>query len=84
MKSKGDIGRCPTSARPKMVRSLAVEADGDRWKGDINPKIRLKGQWLAEAGFKPGSRVNVRCIAPGMIELRAYGSRGNRYASVVY
>jgi len=84
MKSKGDIGRCPTPApRPKMVRSLAIEADGDPWKGDIKPKIRLKGRWLAEAGFKPGSRVNVRCIAPGTIELRV-GEGLNAKAGLSY
>ncbi len=53
------------------VRSLKIEAGGDAWKGKITPKIRLMGRWLERAGFKPDSRVSVRCIAPGVIELRA-------------
>lgn len=52
------------------VRTLKIEADGDRWKG-IKPKIRLMGHWLERAGFRPGNRVHVACVAPGMIELRS-------------
>lgn len=51
-------------------RSLKIETDGDRWKGVVKPKIRLTGRWLERAGFKPEARVSVRCIAPGVIELR--------------
>ena len=53
------------------VRSLKIEADGDAWKGTIKPKIRIMGYWLERAGFKPGRRVQVTCIAPGIIELRS-------------
>jgi len=53
------------------VRRLKIEADGDFWKGLIKPKIRLMGRWLEQAGFRPGNRVHVTCIAPGVIELRA-------------
>ena len=53
------------------VRTLAIEADGDPDKGLIKPKIRLMGRWLARAGFSPGSRVHVSCVAPGVIELRS-------------
>ena len=52
------------------VRTLQIEAEGDRWKG-IKPKIRLLGRWLERAGFKPGHRVQVICVAPGVIELRS-------------
>lgn len=52
-------------------RMLQIEAAGDFWKGLIKPKIRLMGRWLDRAGFKPGSRVQVTCVAPGVIELRA-------------
>ena len=52
------------------MRTLKIEEDGDRWKG-IKPKIRLMGRWLEQAGFKPGERVAVTCIAPGHIELRS-------------
>lgn len=50
------------------IRTLKIEEDGDRWNG-FKPKIRLMGRWLERAGFKPGSHVNVKCVAPGVIEL---------------
>ena len=53
------------------VRTLKIEADGDFWKGLTKPKIRLMGRWLERAGFSPGSRVHVICVAPGIIELRS-------------
>ena len=53
------------------VRSLKIEEHGDPWKGLIKPKIRLMGRWLEQAGFKPGLRVQVTCVAPGVIELRS-------------
>jgi len=53
------------------VRTLKIEADGDFWKGLTKPKIRLTGHWLERAGFKPGNRVHVMCLAPGVIELRS-------------
>jgi hypothetical protein len=52
-------------------RSLKIEADGDSWKGQIRPKIRLKGNWLERAGFKPGDRVKVTCVTVGVMELRS-------------
>lgn len=52
------------------MRTLKIEEDGDPWKG-IKPKIRLMGRWLEQAGFKPGERVTVTCLAPGHIELRS-------------
>jgi len=51
------------------VRTLKIEADGDKWKG-LKPKIRLMGYWLERAGFKPGHRVRVICVTHGVIELR--------------
>lgn len=51
------------------TRLLKIEADGDPWKG-IKPKIRLLGRWLERAGFPPGHRVHVTCVAPGLLELR--------------
>jgi hypothetical protein len=59
------------SAAKPSIRSLKIEAGGDAWKGTITPKIRLMGRWLERAGFKPDTRVTVRCIAPGVIELRS-------------
>lgn len=51
-------------------RTLKIEANGDPWKGLIKPKIRLMGRWLERAGFQPGQRVQVTCVAPGVLELR--------------
>ncbi len=59
------------SLSPLTVRRLKIETEGDSWKGLIKPKIRLMGRWLEQAGFKPGSCVQVTCAAPGVIELRA-------------
>jgi hypothetical protein len=53
------------------VRRLKIEATGDFWKGLTKPKIRLMGRWLERAGFRPGNRVHVTCVAPGVIELRS-------------
>lgn len=53
------------------MRQLKIEAVGDFWKGLILPKIRLTGRWLERAGFNPGGRVRVTCVAPGVMELRS-------------
>jgi len=52
------------------TRSLKIEATGDFFKGHVKPKIRLTGNWLERAGFAPGHRVQVNCVAPGIMELR--------------
>jgi len=52
------------------VRSLAIEATGDFFRRKITPKIRLTGQWLERAGFKPGHRVEVLIEQPGSLTLR--------------
>lgn len=59
------------------LRTLKIEADGDFWKGQIKPKIRLTGNWLERAGFSPGDRVHVTCISFGLIELRSFIGVGN-------
>lgn len=53
------------------VRRLKIEAVGDSWKGLIKPKIRITGHWLERAGFRPGSHVQITCVAPGVMELRS-------------
>jgi len=53
--------------------TLKIEEDGDPRKG-AKPKIRLIGRWLERAGFKPGGRITVVCLAPGHIELRSLAS----------
>lgn len=55
------------------IRTLKIEAQGDFWKGITKPKCRLMGPWLERAGFHPGKRVLVTCLAPGVIELRSSG-----------
>jgi hypothetical protein len=56
---------------PPPIRRLKIEATGDFWKGLTKPKIRLMGRWLERAGFRPGHRVHVTCVAAGVIELRS-------------
>jgi hypothetical protein len=53
------------------TRNLKIEEHGNFFRGLVKPKIRLMGYWLNRAGFKPGGRVEVVCLAPGVIELRS-------------
>lgn len=53
------------------TRRLKIEEEGDPWKGKVSSKIRLKGCWLEQAGFKHGNFVRVRCVASGIIELHS-------------
>jgi hypothetical protein len=52
------------------ARNLKIEASGDFWRGKVTPKIRLAGQWLERAGFKPGNRVVVQVGGQGTLTLR--------------
>ena len=52
------------------TRSLAVEAISDPWRGQTNPRIRIAGKWLEQAGFRLGHRVEVRLEQPGTMTLR--------------
>ena len=52
-------------------RSLKIEETGDAYKNGLKPKIRLMGNWLERAGFKPGRRVTIHCVSPGVMELRS-------------
>lgn len=56
------------------TRTIKVEEDGHQLKRKLKPKIRLRGYWLARAGFRPGSHVSVKLIAQGLIELRSHES----------
>lgn len=53
------------------ARSLKIEKTGDFFKGKIIPRIRIAGQWLEQAGFKPGQRVEIRFEQPGILTLRS-------------
>ena len=55
------------SANP---RSLKIEAVGDFAYRKIKPRIRLSGQWLENAGFKPGHRVEISSSKPGELSLQ--------------
>lgn len=50
--------------------NLKIESAGDFCRGPVIPKIRLAGQWLERAGFKPGNRVEIIMGGQGMITLR--------------
>jgi hypothetical protein len=52
------------------ARNLKIEASGDFWRGKVTPKIRLAGQWLERAGFKPGNRVVVQVSGQGALTLK--------------
>jgi hypothetical protein len=51
-------------------RTLKIEAVGDFAGQRIKPRIRLCGQWLEEAGFKPGHRVEISSMKPGELSLQ--------------
>jgi len=55
------------------TRTLKIESAGDFFNGKVSPKIRLVGQWLERAGFKPGCRVEVQIGQPGILTLRFLG-----------
>ncbi len=52
------------------ARSLKIEKTGDFCYGKIIPRIRIAGQWLEKAGFKPGHRVQILMEQPGNLSLR--------------
>jgi hypothetical protein len=57
-----------------MTRKLKVEQLGDGWRlrrGDScsKPGIRLKGHWLARAGFVPGGHAQIVAVAPGILQI---------------
>ena len=56
-----------------MTRKLQIESCGDYFHKRVFPAIRLKGQWLQQAGFHPGARVQVTQVQSGMLELRVCG-----------
>ncbi len=53
----------------KQSRTLKIEAIGDFAERKIKPRIRLGGQWLESAGFKPGHRVTIYITKPGELKL---------------
>ncbi len=59
------------SESPK-ARKLKIEAAYDFAVGKIRPQIRLKGIWLADAGFKPGKNVEVSVLKEGLLTLEVH------------
>ena len=51
-------------------RSIKIEAVGDFAYRRIKPRIRLSGQWLEQAGFKPGHRVEIVSQKLGELSLQ--------------
>ena len=51
-------------------RTLKIEAVGDFAARHIKPNIRLCGQWLERAGFKPGHHVRVTPLGLGELKLQ--------------
>lgn len=67
-----DSHEAPTSGNSDhRTRNLKIEEHGTLFRRRAKPKIRLIGYWLERAGFRPGKRVLVVCLAPGVIELRS-------------
>ena len=52
------------------IRTLKIEAVGDFACRRIKPQIRLAGNWLEQAGFKPGHRVEISLSKPGELSLQ--------------
>jgi antirestriction protein ArdC len=52
------------------ARTLKIEAVGDFAGHQVKPRIRLGGQWLEKAGFKPGHRVEISSLKPGKLSLQ--------------
>lgn len=52
------------------TRSLKIEAVGDHFYRKTKPRIRLSGQWLEQAGFRPGHRVEIHSSKSGEMTLQ--------------
>lgn len=52
------------------VRTLKIEAVGDFAGNKVQPRIRLTGKWLQNAGFRPGHKVEIFSSKPGELSLR--------------
>jgi hypothetical protein len=52
------------------TRTLKIKAVGDFAYRRIKHRIRLSGQWLERAGFRPGHRVEIFTSKPGELSLQ--------------
>jgi hypothetical protein len=55
------------------TRNLKIESTGDYAAGKVKPQIRLRGQWLERARFKPDNRVTVQILWQGVLFIRFLG-----------
>ena len=60
----------PDPGNPMKQRTLKIETVGDFAAGRTKPLIRLQGNWLEQAGFKPGHRVAIHSFKPGEMTLQ--------------
>ena len=49
---------------------IKVEGIGDFFRREISPRIRLKGQWLLDAGLKPETHVKITSPQPGVLVVK--------------
>ena len=54
---------------------LKVHDNGDHYRREIKPQIRLEGKWLLKAGLVPEDRVEVLNPRPGMLVLRTMNAQ---------
>lgn len=59
------------------IRNLKVEMTGDFHSRKVKPAIRLKGHWLARAGFPPDSHAQITLRETGVLEIRALSPTSN-------
>ena len=52
------------------TRSLKIETVGDFAAGKTKPLIRLRGDWLEQAGFKQGHRLEIHYLNVGQLTLQ--------------
>jgi len=52
------------------MKTLTVQRSTMRRTGANDSEVRMRGQWLVQAGFSAGQRIEVRNPSPGIIELR--------------
>jgi hypothetical protein len=52
-------------------RTLKIQEMGDFYRHKTVPEIRLKGQWLAGAGFPPNGHAEIELLEPGKIIITA-------------
>jgi len=61
------------------IRNLKVETTGDFYRRKVKPAIRLKGNWLARAGFLPDSHAQIILRETGVLEIRALSPTANSH-----